>query len=77
MSLVKIAAEFLSSTSGLPYIDSHVGITKALGLGTRATKRFRYSKVQPALDALVDSSVEYFPIVNEITQIQQILTWVT
>eukprot|EP00959_Pyramimonas_sp_CCMP1952_P141027 2951548-Pyramimonas_sp.AAC.1 len=63
MSLVKLATQRGSSRISLQLVDARISIVKALGVGSRATKGFKYSQIRPVLNNLVEEAREHVSLV--------------
>ena len=59
MSLIKIAVAKRSQKISLPLLDATVANSKCLGVGTRASKQFKYSYVKPLVDNVVRDASEH------------------
>ena len=66
MNLISIATRMGSSQISLALVDARVASVKALGLGSRANKGFKYSQVKDKLEALVDDAAEHLPLAPAI-----------
>ena len=58
MNLIKIAIRS-SNTIALQKIDARVGVIKACGMGSRASKQMSLRQVKPAFDSVVADALDH------------------